>query len=158
MIPNSEKAYQKIFEGLILREFLLETFLLDEFNDAKAVSKPSELIQTKFKMAFLRSIGDNFACIFPGQDPYKSYCRSALCNAVLGSWAWAFTALKKASKVSNDFAYHNYLYGLVYAAIGKFGSALPKLEVAYKNEPHNDAKQRISEALHLIKSYKETNQ
>lgn len=176
---------EDIFQALILREFLLEDNLQNEFNHAEIATylgnlagQPAalavdrflgggilsfvgagmtkkaitHLVQVKHTILIARSLADILALWKSGEDNYHSCCRSALCHAVVGSWKWSFGALQYAANYNDSWARHHHIYGLIHGAQNHFDKAEEELQRAEAEEPIEDAKQRIKEALEFART------
>lgn len=79
---------------------------------------PSEVIKEVVDFLFtqrhtnlvFRSISDGIGTVRSPQDKYNSCCRSAICHAVVGSYDFAFGALRIAASVNDCWATSSYLW------------------------------------------------
>uniref|UniRef100_A0A0C1NMF9 Uncharacterized protein n=1 Tax=Tolypothrix bouteillei VB521301 TaxID=1479485 RepID=A0A0C1NMF9_9CYAN len=97
-----------------------------------------------------RSIADVLATTRSAQDKYNSCCRSAICYAVVGSYDFAFGALRISASVNDSWARHHHIYGLIHAIENRKARAQCELEMAYACEPYSETKVRIARALELL--------
>lgn len=167
------------FKAMILREFLLEPRLAEEFQAARVLSHisgklapalsraveaqtgvPAAAVEVavraitgeRFTALPIRSFSDIVASFRSVDDNYRSCCRSALCYAVTGSREWAFGALRVAASKHDDWARHHHVYGLVHGVFGDYDKALPELERAHAAEPMGDVRARVAEAVELCRA------
>ncbi|MBW4451095.1 MAG: hypothetical protein KME38_30875 [Spirirestis rafaelensis WJT71-NPBG6] len=97
-----------------------------------------------------RSIADVLATARSAQDKYNSCCRSAICHAVVGSYDFAFGALRISASVNDSWARHHHIYGLIHGIENRKAQAQYEFEIAYAYEPYSETKVRIAQALFAL--------
>ena len=174
---------KETFKTLLTRELVLEPRLAEEFglnellqapaSDGDANGQPvlqaldrgesitelglekalkEELKRNKL-FAFTKPTAEKVESIEEDAEKYQVYCQLAACDGVGRAPARAARLLEEAGTIEDGWARHHHLQGLIQGLRKNYESAREELEVAMENEPFQNGKVRIEQALRYCEEF-----